>query len=428
MSANMRSAEVRTGKTTTMSEVAKFAQSRVGRVESRAETRAGADVYMQQFAVPFKYPVYFTENVFRPDNPVFLEALIRLEPERRHRLVVFIDEGVAAAWEDLAGSVAHYVERHRVSLELVVPPEVVAGGEAVKTDPAIVERLQQRMAGLGIDRHSHVVAIGGGAFLDMVGYVAATCHRGLRLVRLPTTVLGQNDSGVGVKTGINAYGQKNFLGSFAPPFAVINDAAFLATLDQRDRRAGMAEAVKVALIRDGTFFATLEANADALAAFEPAAVAQLVRRCAEIHMHQIAFGGDPFETGSARPLDFGHWAAHKLESLTDHAVRHGEAVAIGMVLDARYSVRLGLLEEGLEERLCRLLQRLGFALWHPALEGRAGDGSPTLLKGLQEFREHLGGDMSITMLTGIGTCVEVNEMDDALILECLSWLKQRAAP
>jgi 3-dehydroquinate synthase len=190
----------------------------------------------------------------------------------------------------------------------------------------------------------------------------------------------------------------------------------------------MAEAVKVALIRDGTFFATLEANADALAAFEPAAVAQLVRRCAEIHMHQIAFGGDPFETGSARPLDFGHWAAHKLESLTDHAVRHGEAVAIGMVLDARYSVRLGLLEEGLEERLCRLLQRLGFALWHPALEGRAGDGSPTLLKGLQEFREHLGGDMSITMLTGIGTCVEVNEMDDALILECLSWLKQRAAP
>ncbi|MAG96622.1 MAG: 3-dehydroquinate synthase [Rhodospirillaceae bacterium] len=390
-----------------------------------SESRSGADLYVQQFAVPFSYPVYFTESVFHPDNTVFVEALSRLDSDRCHRIVVFIDEGVAAAWDDLSDNIGRYAERHAESLNLVAPPEVIPGGETVKTDPAIVERLQHRMAELGIDRHSYVIAIGGGALLDMVGYVAATCHRGLRLVRLPTSVLGQNDSGVGVKTGINAYGLKNFLGSFAPPFAVINDQAFLATLSQRDRRAGMAEAVKVALIRDGAFFAALEANADALAAFDKTAVAQMVRRCAEIHMHQIAYGGDPFETGSARPLDFGHWAAHKLESLTEHAVRHGEAVAIGIALDSRYSVLQGLLDEGHDERVCDLLERLGFELWHPALETRTVDGNLTILAGLQEFREHLGGALSITMLTGIGTCLEVNEMDDAVIRDCLAWLKGR---
>ncbi len=393
--------------------------------DSVSESRGGADLYMQQFAVPFSYPVYFTQEVFRPDNTVFVEALSRLDAERCHRFVVFIDEGVAAAWDDLAGSIGRYAEHHAESLDLVAPPEVIPGGEIVKTDPVIVERLQHRMAELGIDRHSYVVAIGGGALLDMVGYVAATCHRGLRLVRLPTSVLGQNDSGVGVKAGVNAYGLKNFLGSFAPPFAVINDQAFLATLSQRDRRAGMAEAVKVALIRDGAFFAALEANAGALAAFDQTAVAQMVRRCAEIHMHQIAHGGDPFENGSARPLDFGHWAAHKLESLTQHAVRHGEAVAIGMALDTRYSVLQGLLGEGNDERVCGLLEGLGFELWHPALETRTASGELAVLAGLQEFREHLGGALSITMLTGIGTCVEVNEMDDALIRDCLGWLKGR---
>ena len=118
----------------------------------------------------------------------------------------------------------------RRNIELAAPPETLPGGEAVKNDPALVTQLQKKMLDLGIDRHSFVVAIGGGAFLDMVGYVAATTHRGLRLIRIPTTVLAQNDSGVGVKTGVNAWDSKNLLGSFAPPFAVITDSSFLATL------------------------------------------------------------------------------------------------------------------------------------------------------------------------------------------------------
>ncbi len=397
----------------------------MGDLETQLQTNT--DVYMQQFSVPFTYPVYFTQHMFAADNEIFVQALSRLETNRLHRLVVFIDEGVAHALPALADDITSYALANAATMSLVTAPEILAGGESVKNDPDLVTRLQRQMLDLGIDRHSFVVAIGGGAFLDMIGYVAATTHRGLRMIRVPTTVLAQNDSGVGVKSGVNAWGSKNLLGCFAPPFAVINDSAYLATLSERDRRAGMAEAVKVALIRDGGFFAALEANADALAAFDPTAVNHLIRRCAELHMHQIAHGGDPFEAGSARPLDYGHWAAHKLESMTHHSVRHGEAVAIGLALDSRYSVAKGYLGAGNEERICALLEKLGFELWHPALEMCDADNGLMVLAGLREFREHLGGELTITLLTGIGTGHEVNEMEETVILDSLAWLKSRAS-
>jgi 3-dehydroquinate synthase len=295
----------------------------------------------------------------------------------------------------------------------------------VKNDPALVTRLQQRLVALGIDRHAFVVGIGGGAFLDLVGYVAATTHRGIRHVRVPTTVLAQNDSGVGVKNGVNAFGMKNLLGCFAPPFAVLNDADFLRMLHPRDKIAGIAEAVKVALIRDRLFFDWLEASATALRDCEPAAMSRMIRRCAELHMRQIAQGGDPFETGSARPLDYGHWSAHKLEALTAHELRHGEAVAIGLALDARYSVQVGMLPAGGEERVHALLKRLGFHLWHPALESRDAEGQWQLLRGLQEFREHLGGELTITLLRDIGVGEEVHQMDTQEILRALVWLRRQ---
>lgn len=386
-----------------------------------------ADEYVQQFSVPYTYRVYFSSNVFKPENDTLVKALTRLENDRAHKLVVFIDQGVADTWADIGDAVTSYANANNSNIQLVAEPEIISGGEASKNNPELVARLQKKMLDLGIDRHSFVVAIGGGAILDLVGYVAATTHRGLRMIRIPTTVLAQNDSGVGVKTGVNAWGSKNLLGSFAPPFAVINDSAFLRTLGARDRRAGMAEAVKVALIRDGEFFAALEANASALADFEPWAVDQLVRRCAELHMQQIAHGGDPFESGSARPLDFGHWAAHKLESMTDHALRHGEAVAIGIALDTHYSVRTGLLNEGSDERVFTLLEKLGFTLWHAALEERNDDGTLTVIAGLREFREHLGGELTITLLSNVGVGVEVNTMDEGAIKDSIAWLKARAA-
>jgi 3-dehydroquinate synthase len=206
---------------------------------------------------------------------------------------------------------------------------------------------------------------------------------------------------------------------------VLNDLTFIDDLPPREKIAGMAEAVKVALIRDADFFQWLERNLDGLSLFERSAMATMIRRCAELHMRQIAHGGDPFESGSARPLDFGHWAAHKIESLTRNHVRHGEAVAIGIALDTRYSVLAGLLAAGVEDRVAALLELLGFRLWHPVLEARASDGSSPLLQGIAEFREHLGGELTITLLEGIGRGVEVHAMDERLIREAITWLKAR---
>jgi 3-dehydroquinate synthase len=377
------------------------------------------------FSVPFRYTVHFTERVFEPENPVLITALQRLEPRRRHRVLAVVDAGVERAHPQLGAALRAYALKHGDSLQLLGEPVIVPGGEAAKNDPALVTRLHQRMAEVGLDRQSFCLAIGGGAVLDMVGFAAATCHRGVRIVRVPTTVLGQNDSGIGVKNGVNAFGLKNFVGSFAVPFAVINDFEFLGTLSRRDRVAGMAEAVKVALVRDAAFFDWLCAHAVALGQLEPEATARMIRTCARLHVEHIAGGGDPFELGSARPLDYGHWLAHKLESLTSHRLRHGEAVAIGLALDSRYSVEAGLLDAQVNERIVQLLLQLGFRLYDPALELRDREGRLLVLEGLREFREHLGGELTISLLERPGRARDVHEMDAARVAGCIRWLTER---
>jgi len=389
-------------------------------------TQARTDTHWQRFAVPYEFPVVFTEGVFDPENPALRDVLCRLEPAKRHRVVFFVDDGLNAGRAPLAEAIARYAQRHSDVMELACAPVVVPGGEKIKSDLHFVESVQQTLFDLHIDRHSYVIAVGGGAVLDAIGLVASTTHRGVRHIRIPTTVLAQNDSGVGVKNGVNLQGVKNFVGTFAPPFAVLNDLEFVMALPDRDKIAGMAEAVKVALIRDAQFFGWIERHMDDLATFERSAMAYMIRHCAELHMRQIGQGGDPFETGSARPLDYGHWSAHKLESLTRHHVRHGEAVAIGMALDARYSVLAGLLAAGEEERICALLEYLGFDLWHPALAKSGAHGEWVILEGLREFQEHLGGELSVTLLGGIGVGVEVHEIDRERMRQAMHWLKDRA--
>ncbi len=390
-------------------------------------TTARSATHWQRFAVPYEFPVIFTEGVFDPENPALRDVLCRLEPAKRHRVVVFVDDGLNAGRAPLSAVIVQYAQRHSDVIELACAPVAVPGGEKVKSNLHFVESAQQTLFDLHIDRHSFVIAVGGGAVLDAIGLVASTTHRGVRHIRIPTTVLAQNDSGVGVKNGVNLQGVKNFVGTFAPPFAVLNDMQFIVTLPERDKIAGMAEAVKVALIRDAEFFGWIERNMDALATFERPAMAEMIRRCAELHMRQISQGGDPFESGSARPLDYGHWSAHKLESLTRHHVRHGEAVAIGMALDARYSVLAGLLAQGEEERICALLEYLGFELWHPALAKAGANGEWAILEGLREFQEHLGGELCVTLLAGIGVGVEVHEIDHERMRQAMTWLKERAS-
>ncbi|MGH8720721.1 MAG: 3-dehydroquinate synthase [Burkholderiales bacterium] len=386
-------------------------------------TQARTTTHWQRFAVPYEFPVVFTEGVFDPENPALRDVLCRLEPAKRHRAVFFVDDGLG---EGLLAAIRAYAARHGDAIELACAPVTVPGGERIKTELHFVESMQQTLFELRLDRHSYVVAVGGGAVLDAVGLVAATTHRGVRHVRIPTTVLAQNDSGVGVKNGVNLQGVKNFVGTFAPPFAVLNDPEFVLKLPDRDKIAGMAEAVKVSLIRDAEFFTWIERHMDELATFEREAMAHMIRRCAELHMRQIGHGGDPFEMGSARPLDYGHWSAHKLESLTRHHLRHGEAVAIGMALDARYSVLAGLLPADEEERICALLEYLGFTLWHPALAKTGANGEWVILEGLKDFQEHLGGELTITLLAGVGKGVEVHEMDTDRVREAMQWLRSRA--
>lgn len=379
-------------------------------------------VVEQTIRLSFAFPVAFTRAALAPGNPVLADAVRRLEPDRRHRVAAVVDGGVAEAWPGLDDMLRAYADAHRLDL---AGSRVVPGGEAAKDGLGMVQDLHAWMLEARLDRQSVVLAIGGGAVLDMAGFAAATFHRGVRLVRMPTTVLAQNDAAMGVKNGVNGAGVKNLIGSFAPPFAVVADFDFLATLEPRDRRAGLAEAVKVAAIRDAAFFAWLEANAPALAAFEDEPGEVMIRRSAELHLEHIATGGDPFELGSARPLDFGHWAAHKLESLTAHRLRHGEAVAIGMALDSLYAAETGLMPPADADRVVALLRRLGFALWDAALGRRDRDGRRLVLAGIEEFREHLGGRLTIAMLAGIGRAVDVNAMDPAALERALAALEGR---
>ncbi len=360
----------------------------------------------------FTHRLRFTRDVLHPANAALREVVGGAD-ETPGRMLAFVDQGVADAWPDLAERLERYLAAAAPVPVLAAPPITVPGGEAAKNDWSVFETVARAIHDGRLCRHSYVLAIGGGAVLDAVGFAAATAHRGVRLVRLPTTTLAQCDSGVGVKNGINAFGKKNFLGTFAVPWAVINDERFLGTLSMRDWRCGLSEAVKVALLKDAALLDLSERRADRLAGRDAGSMRPVVRRSAELHLAHIVTGGDPFEAAGIRPLDFGHWSAHKLEILSGFEVRHGEAVAIGVALDVLYSAMTGSLPGSDAERVLSILRGLGFSLYHERLA------DPALFDGLEEFREHLGGRLAITLLGGIGRpfdCASIDRrrMEDAI--------------
>jgi len=384
------------------------------------------DTLHQSFTVKFSYDVFFTSALFDPANKLIADFLIGSNPSVSIKKILFIiDDGVANTHPALVGQIRDYFIQHNQT-QLIQDILIIPGGETVKNDTRYLDQVLEAINIHGIDRHSFVAAIGGGAILDMVGYAATISHRGVKHIRIPTTVLSQNDSGIGVKNGVNYFNKKNFLGTFSPPVAVFNDELFLNTLSDRDWRSGIAEAIKVALIKDKDFFIWLEENATLLAQRDRVAMNYQIWQCAKLHLEHIR-GADPFESGSSRPLDFGHWSAHKLEYLTNFEIRHGEAVAMGIALDTVYSNLSGRLSTDESQRVLNLIQRLGFELTHPLLQVEQDD-SPILL-GLQEFREHLGGQLTITMLTAIGKGEEVHEIDAGIVKkagEILHKLNQQA--
>lgn len=378
-----------------------------------------------QLTLPHR--VFFTEDAFAVSNPVLGEAL-RLpgEPpkQRPRKALVVLEEQVLAGNPELAGRVRQWFAARDGLVTLAAEPLVIPGGEPCKNDWRLVERLWAAINDAGIDRHSHVIAVGGGALLDLTGFAAATAHRGVRLVRMPTTTLSQADGGVGVKNGVNFFRKKNWVGTFNVPAAVVNDFTLLDSLPEQGRRDGVIEAIKVALIRDKAFFEELEAGAEALAGLEKPMLRRLIRRSAELHVEHICTGGDPFEFGSARPLDFGHWIAHKLEQLSSFRVTHGQAVAIGMAADLIYAELAGLLSPEDCARILALIRRAGFKLWAEELLLEDESGKPLVLRGLEEFREHLGGELCVTLVTAPGKALEVHEMDARLVTRALTRMRR----
>tara|TARA_R110002050_G_scaffold109796_5_gene221202 strand:+ start:11515 stop:12657 length:1143 start_codon:yes stop_codon:yes gene_type:complete len=369
----------------------------------------------QTFKVDYTYNLYFTNFLFDKGNAILNDILKNYIKNGGVKILFVIDDGVLKAHPDIENQVKNYCVHYAVQIEyrdvLIVP-----GGEQAKNSSKILDSVLQAINDSKICRHSFVAAIGGGAVIDMVGYACAIAHRGVKLLRIPTTVLSQNDSAVGVKNSINFLGKKNFLGTFAPPYAIINDFNFLTTLEQRDWVSGIAEAIKVALIKDSSFYFEIQKSAALLRSRDMASMEYLIYRCAELHMEHIAQGGDPFETGSSRPLDFGHWAAHKMEHMTNYSIRHGEAVAIGMGIDLAYAEMIGLISNETLQLVLELMRKVGFDLKLPI----KADEMDELLNGIQEFREHLGGELTITLISEIGKKHDVHQIDMGKMREAIS--------
>jgi 3-dehydroquinate synthase len=368
--------------------------------------------------ITFKHRVIFTRDAFAADNSALANVLIE---GGGRRVLVFIENTVAAVWKTLPDHIHAYFEKLDFDFRGV---RIFAGGEACKADETLVREVWREIDTSHIDRHSYVISIGGGAFLDAVGYAVATAHRGLRLVRFPTTTLSQDDSGVGVKNAINAFGKKNWIGTFSVPFAVINDFKFLGSQDPESSVSGLIEAIKVALVKDGEFFKWIEANVTALSQLDREPFEECIKRSALLHARHIALGGDPFETGSSRPLDFGHWAAHKMEALTNYELSHAEAVAVGLALDTIYSQKIGFLNKENAERIIKVLINLGLKTYHPALDWADSNGNRRVLAGLDEFREHLGGELTVLLLSDLGKGVDVHEFNTSILEQSIEQLRE----
>lgn len=379
----------------------------------------------QEVAVQFRYSVHFTRDLFSSSNPLLSKVIATSDDPKPAKALVVVDAGVERCHPALLDKVESYAAINGETMSLAAPVLVVPGGEEAKNHPRHADKILHEIHRAGLCRHSYVIAVGGGAVLDVAGYAAATAHRGVRLIRVPTTVLAQDDSGVGVKNGINGFDKKNYVGTFAPPYAVINDFSFLSTLADRDWRSGISEAIKAALIKDASFFDWIEKNAGALANRDLPAMETLIHRCAALHLAHIAGSGDPFEMGSARPLDFGHWSAHKLEQLTHYGLRHGEAVAIGIAVDCTYSYLSGYLSQADWRRIVDLFGAVGLPVFAPELCDHLDDEDhpESVLQGLAEFREHLGGQLTIMLLRRIGKAFDVNEVSRETMIRAIGTLR-----
>ena len=368
------------------------------------------------FSITYKHRLMFTQNVFDPDNSLLLE-LLKPTSNNKAKIAVFVDSGVVNTNSTIIDQINAFMQARSNRIELAGDVQVVPGSEEIKNVHRNVELILKNIGQFGLCRKSYVIVIGGGAVLDAVGFAASMAHRGIRLIRIATTTMSQADSAMGVKNSINAFEKKNFLGFFTVPWAVINDESLLKSLSDRDWIQGFSEIVKVALLRDKLLFNTIDQHTQQIRDRNLQVAVPLIRKSAKLHFEHITLNGDPFELLDARPLDFGHWSAHKLEQMTHFELGHGEAVTIGLAIDTTYANLMGWLSNRDHQRIINTLQRLGFKLFNPVMEHTS-----YILKGLDEFREHLGGKLTIPMIKSVSMPFDVHEIDTKQMRNAITYL------
>ena len=286
---------------------------------------------------------------------------------------------------------------------------VVESGEGAKTWP-VLERLCDWLLALGITRKDHVFALGGGVVGDLVGFACAITKRGCGFVQIPTTLLAQVDSSVGGKTAINTAAGKNLIGAFHQPSLVLIDPQVLASLPDREMRAGYAEVIKYGLLGDAAFFAWLEANGDKVLAREPAALEHAI--ATSIAMKARIVAADERETEDLRALlNLGHTFGHALEAETGFSDRllHGEGVAMGMVLAVRYSARRGEIAAADAERAAEAIATAGLPAHLPDL-GLACDGA-RLVDHMRHDKKAEGTTLPFLLLRALGEAYVARDVD-----------------
>ena len=326
----------------------------------------------------------------------------------RRRVVVITDENVGPLYGEAAlGS----LRGAGIKADLLS----VGAGEASKR-MAVVETLYDKLFDLSVERSDAILALGGGVVGDLAGFVAATFKRGIDYIQVPTSLLAMVDSSIGGKTGINHPRGKNMIGAFHQPQMVFADTETLRTLPRRELGCGLAETVKHAVIRDGAFFDTLEANSGVILELQGELMVQLVVRNCKIKASVVA--ADEREAGLRGILNYGHTVGHAIETVMGSSgYHHGEAVALGMAAAGRIAVGRAMLDSQSAVRIERLLEAFGLRV---SLEGAVP--VDDLYAAMWHDKKVIVGKMRFVLPDSLGSCEFVSDLSEAEIKSAIASL------
>ncbi|ASW54858.1 hypothetical protein [Plantactinospora sp. KBS50] len=384
---------------------ARVPRSRVSRVAVGARTR---------IRVPATFPVLFTERLLDDDNwdlapllPAGGQVLTAIDPYRTDQLA------------RVHRMLARYRRHGYLARFTVVPVDPTDRAKTMQQ----VARILQTAEGLGLGPRDRMLVIGGGTVLDIVGYAAYLYRGDTPYLRVPTTLVGMIDAGIGLKVGVNVGGHKNLMGAYHPPLACVCDATFLATLAPAELRCGLAEAAKIAMVCDADLFALIEArHEDLLAGAGTPEVRALLDGSIATMLRELE--ANPFEDELRRLPDFGHEFGHVLESMSGFRLRHGEAVSIGMSLSSRLALDTGHLDRHDLDRLLGLLGAAGLPLWDPVCDPEA------LWRKLRDdVVPHKGGKLHLVVPRTVGTgdfIDSLNQLDVGMLRDACAELRTRS--